>query len=84
MEVRIEDETFVFDVEFENGEVGAITLGSGAGVNVWLKNKMEEVPMQAKMPGLKMCAVNGTKIQNYGRKVIKFQGLEATGFIRQA
>ena len=30
-EVRIEDETFVFDVQFENGEQGKIMLDSGPG-----------------------------------------------------
>ena len=33
--LRIDRETFVFDVEFQDGEVGTITLDSGAGVNVW-------------------------------------------------
>ena len=64
MEVWIENETFVFDVDFENGKVGAITLDSGAGVNVWPKNKMKEVPMQAKRPWLKMGAANGSEIRS--------------------
>ncbi len=34
MEVRIEDDTFVFDVQCENGEQGKITLDPGAGVHV--------------------------------------------------
>ena len=75
-------------MEFEDGECGKITLCSGAGVNVWPKNKMKEVPMRAKKPGLKMCAANGTEIPNYGQKVIKFQGIDSTDvnsdFIRRA
>ncbi len=35
MEIRVKDETFVFDVQYENGEQGTITLDSGAGVHVW-------------------------------------------------
>ena len=84
MEVRIEDETFVFDVEFENGEFGTITLDSGAGVNVWPHGKLKEVPMRPKKPGLKMCAANGTEIQNHGQKVIKFRGIDSTDFSRPA
>ena len=34
MEVRVQKDTFVFDVQFEDGEQGAITLDSGAGCNV--------------------------------------------------
>ena len=33
--LRVEKGTFVFDVEFMDGEAGTITLDSGAGVNVW-------------------------------------------------
>ena len=40
MELRVEKGTFVFDVEFSEGEDGTITLDSGAGVNVWPKNKL--------------------------------------------
>ena len=77
MEVRIEEETFVFDVEFENGEFGTITLDSGAGVNVWPQGKLKEIPMRPKKPGLRMCAANGTEIQNHGQTVIKFRGMES-------
>ena len=38
---------------------------------------VRQVPMLAKRPGLRVCAANGTEIQNYGQKVIKFQGLDA-------
>ena len=42
MEVRIKDETFVFDVQYENGELGTITLDSGAGVHVWPNDQLKE------------------------------------------
>ena len=35
---------------------------------------MKEVPTMPKKPGLRMCAANGTEIQNHGRKLIKFRG----------
>ena len=45
MEVRVKDETFVFDVERTNGESEVITLDSGAGVHVWPRGRCEDVPM---------------------------------------
>ena len=55
MRVDVKDETFVFNVTFENGEEGTITLDSGAGVNVWPKHI--EVPGKnlPKKQGLRMC-----------------------------
>jgi hypothetical protein len=73
----------VFDVEFQNGEVGAITLDSGAGVNVWPEGLLQQVPMMPKDPRLKMTAANGSNIENLGTKLIKFRGLES-GFARRA
>ena len=43
MEVRVKDETFVFDVELTNGESEVITLDSGAGVHVWPRGRCEDV-----------------------------------------
>ncbi len=54
VEVRIEDETFVFDVLFENGEQGRIALDLGAGVHVWPKGKLKDVPLVPKKKGLQM------------------------------
>ena len=71
--LRIDRGTFVFDVEFQDGEVGTITLDSGAGVNVWPENLQSHVPMMAKDPRLRMTAANGTNIDNLGTKIIKFQ-----------
>jgi hypothetical protein len=94
MEVRVESDTFVFDVEFQNGEQGTITLDSGAGCNVWPHGKLREVPMRPKNPALRMTAANGTEIQNCGRKLIQFRGVDVSrttrasamtlGFRRQA
>ena len=77
MEVKVQDETFVFDVQYGNGEVGVITLDSGAGVNVWPKGALPEVRMLPRKPGLRMCAANGTEIANLGRKIVQFRGIDA-------
>ena len=74
MEVTTIKDTFVFDVQFENGELDSITLDSGAGVHVWPKEKLPKVPLLPKQDGLKMMAANGSEIKNYGRKLIKFRG----------
>ena len=74
MKVTTKNDTFVFDVQYESGEMGTITLDSGAGVNVWPKNKLPSVPMMAKKSDLRMIAANGSEIRNYGRKLIKFRG----------
>ena len=83
----MKDETFVFNVTFENGEEGTITLDSGAGVSVWPKHI--EVPGKnlPKKQGLRMCAANGTEISNLGRKLIAFAGRSVEtplAFSRQA
>ena len=36
--VEVKDETFVFNITFENGKDGTITLDLGGGVNVWPKH----------------------------------------------
>jgi hypothetical protein len=87
MKVIVKDETFVFDVTYENDEQGTITLDSGAGVNVWPKSSHVPGRNLAKKEGLRMCAANGTEIPNLGRKVISFRGRAAEpvmGFSGQA
>jgi hypothetical protein len=74
--LRVEGGTYVFDVKYQNGELGTITLDSGAGVNVWPKELQEQVPMQPKDPKLRMTAANGSSIENLGTKVIHFVGME--------
>ena len=78
IKVRIDKETFVFDVKFDDGEQVTITLDSGAGCNVWPKELLPDVPMRPKSQGLKMTAANGTEILNYGCKLIKFRGVDAS------
>jgi hypothetical protein len=81
--LRVEGGTYVFDVEFQNGEPGTITLDSGAGVNVWPSELQAQVPMQPKDPRLRMTAANGSSIENLGTKIIHFTGVEP-GFRRRA
>ena len=74
MAVRIDNDTFVLDIEVENSKSGIITLDSGAGCNVWPKGKLTKTPK----PGLKILAATGTETQNIGQKVIKFTGVESS------
>ncbi len=67
MLVRIGDNnTFVIDVQYENGESGLITLVSGAACSVWPSGLLPSVPLRPKKAGIKMIAANGTEIQNLG------------------
>ena len=73
---RVEKGTFVFDVEFKDGEAGTITLDSGAGVNVWPVDVQRGVSMLPRDPRLRTTAANGSEIQNLGVKMIEFRGIE--------
>ena len=69
--------TFVFEVEYtDDGEMGNITLDSGAGVSVWPRKMKENLKTLPKKKGLSMVAANGTKIENYGQKLITFKGVQ--------
>ena len=46
----MEKGTFVFDVEFKDGEARTITLDSGAGVNVWPVDVQRGVSMLPRGP----------------------------------
>lgn len=85
LKIRVDKGTYVFDVEYANGENGTITLDSGAGVNVWPKDLLEELPLMAKEPGLRMTAANGTVIENLGTKLVQFRAVaQNSGFTRRA
>ena len=56
-----------------------VALDSGAGVGVWLKNKMPEIHLEPKQKGLKMFAANGSAIENFGQKTVAFRGKEVSG-----
>ena len=71
--LRVEKGTYVFDVEYENGQFGVITLDSGAGVNVWPEGMLPEVAVMPKREGLRMTAANGTEIENLGTKLVRFK-----------
>ena len=77
MKLKVKDGTYVFDVQYKDGEVDEFTLDSGAGVNVWPRGRREDIPMMPKRSGLRMCAANGTEIQNLGRKIVQFRGVKA-------
>ncbi len=82
---RIERGTYVFDVEFANGESGTITPDSGAGVNVWPKDMLPGLPTMAKEPGLCVTAANGTSIGYLGTKMVQFRGItQQPGFTWRA
>ena len=70
--VEVKDETFVFNITFENGKDRTITLDSGFGVNVWPSMPKYRAGTSQCSEGLKMCAANGTEIANFGRQVISF------------
>lgn len=71
--------TYVFEVQYlDDGKTGCITLDSGAGVSVWPKSMKENIETLPKAVGLNMVAANGTRIANYGQKLIKFKGQQSS------
>ena len=76
MPLRKEKGVYVFDVKYEDGSTGTITLDSGAGVSVWPVGQLKNIPMQPKKTGLRMVAANGTEIKNLGQKTIRFRQSE--------
>ena len=91
MKVEMENNTFVFDVQIEDGDMVRIILDSGAGCNVWPRGKAAggSKLMPAK-PGMRMVAANNTEIKQYGQRMLNFRGIEVAaveadaGFRRQA
>ena len=81
--LRIDRGTFVFDVEFQDGEVGTITLDCGAGVNVWPENLQSHVPMMARDPRLRYSVRTARTLTIWGRRSSKSM-VSSRGFTRQA
>ena len=76
MQLRVKKGVFVFDVEYQDGDRGEITLDSGAGVSVWPKGlKKHLLHVGPKKEGLKMVAANGTAIENIGQTKVIFRGV---------
>ena len=46
MALRVERGVYVFDVKFENGASGAMTLDSGAEVKVWPKDRWNDAKIE--------------------------------------
>ena len=77
MELRIERNTYVYDVQLEDGNEVTVTLDSGAGCNVWPRGmRAADSKLLPKQPGMSMKAANGTEIPYYGQRVIRFRGME--------
>ena len=87
MKVRIEKNVFVYDVQMEDGQMVTVTLDSGAGCNVWPRG-MPAGSSKLRPPkkGVNMIAANGTPINYFGQRLVKFRGIEpckAEGFPRR-
>ena len=81
MRLREQKGVYVFDVKYQKGEEGTITLDSGAGVSVWPKEWAQyAAETMPKKPGLKMIAANGTPIENAGRAKVVLRGRKPPGF----
>ena len=75
--VRIENGTYVFDVELDNGNMTKVTLDYGAGCNVWPKRKVAGTSkVTPKRSGMNMLAANGTQIGHYGQRQVRFRGIQ--------
>jgi hypothetical protein len=78
MKIRVENNTFVYDVQLEDGTMVVVTLDSGAGCNVWPRNlQVSGSELTPKQPGMKMVAANGTPIVYHGQRLVKFRGVAA-------
>ena len=76
MQLRKKKGVFVFDVQYQDGDSGEITLDTGAGVSVWPKGlKQDILRVGPKREGLKMVAANGTNIENIGQTKVVFRGV---------
>ena len=80
MQVKIENGVYVYEVQMESGEMVKVTLDSGAGCNVWPRGLQSGAELRDKKEGMRMVAANGTDIKNYGRRLVRFRGVQAQGF----
>ena len=78
MKVRVEKNTYVFDVQVEGGDSVAVTLDSGAGCSVWPRGWYagSGSKLLPNTNDVRMVAANGTDIPCYGQRVVKFRGVE--------
>ena len=80
MQVKIENGVYVYEVQMESGEMVKVTLDSGAGCNVWPRGLQSGAELRPKKECMRMMAANGTDIKNYGRRLVRFRGVQAQGF----
>ena len=77
MKIRVEKNTYVYDVQMEDGSMVTVTLDSGAGCNVWPRGlKAGSSKLLPRQGGMRMLAANGTEIDYYGQRIVKFRGIE--------
>lgn len=77
MKVRVEQNTFVYDVQLEDGALVTVTFDSGAGCHVWPRGlSTGGARLLPKQVGMRMRAANGTDISYYGQRFVKFRGME--------
>ena len=82
MELRVDNGVYVMDVELDDQTVDAITLDSGAGCNVWPKDRHAgSANMTPKKAGVGMVAANGTPIQYHGQRQVRFRGVRMAGSV---
>ena len=78
MAVRVINDVYVFDVEFDDQSKDVVTLDSGAGCSVWPRGRHAGIAkMEAKKPCVGMIAANGTPIEHFGQRRIRFRGVKA-------
>ena len=77
MKLRVERNVFVYDVQMEDGSLVTVTLDSGAGCNVWPKGLAAgSSELRPPKKGMNMYAANGTPINYFGQRLVKFRGIE--------
>ena len=77
MELGIQDNTYVYDIQMEDGSINTVILDSGAACNVWPRSKQSGAKLMPRKEGIEMVAANGTSINYYGQWLINFRGMEA-------